>query len=478
MKRLALHLALGVGLALTAFQPALAAADAPDQYAARWPLQLPAGAGLVRLPLPAEVLTQLQTADLRDLRVFNGAGQPVPLALDRSSPETRVPAPPPIALPALPILADAQPGTATAGNNLSLRIEDGPGGRVVRLDTPPAGAGAPAATLVGALIDTREQKAALQAIELDADWPAARPFAFRLHTSSDLRHWQPLGDVTAYRGADGTMTAPARVELHGDVLQGRYLRVTWDRAAAPDAVQLRGVRLLPVPPVATPPRIAVPLALPAGAAGDPHAIEWRLPFATPVAALDIRLEGSHALVPVRLLARQQREQPWTPLARHVVFHLTQDGQEQRSPPLELGPHGAWRDWRLEADAATPGFTTPPQLTAWLAPAQLVFVASGGPPFTLAAGRADAAGTYLPLPSLIPGYEPGAQGRLPAAILAGAAPAVATPTAAPVATIAPGGQRDLRQWTLWAVLVAGVLALGGMAWALMRQLGKPPGDRED
>ena len=153
MKRLALHLALGVGLALTAFQPALAAADAPDQYAARWPLQLPAGAGLVRLPLPAEVLTQLQTADLRDLRVFNGAGQPVPLALDRSSPETRVPAPPPIALPALPILADAQTGTATAGNNLSLRIEDGPGGRVVRLDTPPAGASAPAATLVGALIE-------------------------------------------------------------------------------------------------------------------------------------------------------------------------------------------------------------------------------------------------------------------------------------------------------------------------------------
>ena len=79
--------------------------------------------------------------------------------------------------------------------------------------------------------------------------------------------------------------------------------------------------------------------------------------------------------------------------------------------------------------------------------------------------------------LIPGYEPGAQGKLPAATLA-AAIAGGAPAAAPVATIAPGGQRDLRQWALWAVLVAGVLALGGMAWALMRQLGKPPGDRED
>ena len=75
----------------------------------------------------------MQTADLRDLRVFNGAGQPVPLALDRASPDTRAPAPPAIALPALPILADAQAGS-TAGAGLSLRVEDGPGGRYTGTD--------------------------------------------------------------------------------------------------------------------------------------------------------------------------------------------------------------------------------------------------------------------------------------------------------------------------------------------------------
>lgn len=458
--------ALALASALVAAPLALAAsAETPDGYAARWPLQLPAAASLMRLPLPAGVLTQAQTADLRDLRVFNAAGQPVPLALDRSSPETRVPAPAAVELPALPILADPQ---AAAAGGLSLRIEESQGARVVRLDAPPVGAApdspppAPAA-LQGVLIDAREQKAALQAIELDADWPAARPFTFRLHASDDLRQWQPLGEVTAYRGADGAALAPAQLALGGAALPARYLRVTWDAAAAPDAVRVRGARLVPQPQQAAPERVAVPLALPEGAARDPRVIEWRLPFATPVAALDIRVAGPAALVPVRVLARQQREQPWTLLGRHVVFSLTQDGQTRRSPALELG-QAAWREWRVEADAASPGFTEPPQVTAWLAPAQLVFVASGSPPFTLAAGRADAPAVYLPLASLIPGYEPGAQARLPAASLA-AAPAV---TAAP--TTAAGAQRDTRSWILWAILLAGVLALGGMAWVLARQLG--------
>ncbi|MFT3778551.1 MAG: DUF3999 domain-containing protein [Ottowia sp.] len=458
LRRFAFALALAPALAVAV---AIAApADTPDGYAARWPLQLPAATSLARLPLPAEVLAQIQTADLRDLRVFNGAGQPVPLALDRASPDTRAPAPAAIALPALPILADAQAAT-TAG--LSLRVEDGPGGRVVRLDTPSAPTAADA-TLIGALVDTREQKAALQAVELDADWPAARPFTFRLHASTDLRQWQPLGEATAYRGADGAVAAPARVPLNGATLHARTLRITWD-AAAPGAVALRGVRLLPQPPQAAPARVAVPLALPEGAGRDPRVLEWRLPFATPLAALDIRADGAAALVPVRVLARQQREQPWTPLGRHVVFSLAQDGRTQHSPPLELGP-AAWREWRVEADAASPGFAAPPQVTAWLAPVQIVFVASGPPPFTLAAGRADAPAASLPLPSLMPGHEPGAQARLPAAALAAPAP---QPAAVP--TTAPGAQRDVRRWTLWAILLAGVLALGGMAWALVRQLGK-------
>jgi hypothetical protein len=452
-------------LALSLTSAWAAPAEAPGSYAAQWPLQLPAGASLARLPLSAEVLTRVQTVDLRDLRVFNAAGQPVPVALDRSSPEGEAPAP--ITLPALPILTESRAAAESGG--VSLRIEDGPGGnRVVRLDSAPADAPSGAsAVLAGALIDTGEQKIALQAMELDARWPEARPFTFHLHASGDLRNWRPLGEVTAYRGADGTVTVPARLTLNGDTLPSRYLRITWDATAPPGAVQLNAAHLLPMPARTAPARIAVPLTLPEGAARDPRVLEWRLPFATPLAALDIRAEGSATLVPVRIFARQQREQPWTPLARHVVFSLTRDGQVQRSPALELN-QAAWREWRVEADGSSPGFTTPPQVTAWLAPLQLVFVANGAPPFTLAAGRADAPRADLPLGSLIPDYRPGEQNRLPTASLGTVS---AVPAAIPAAvTEAP---RDLQRWILWAILAVGVLALGGMAWRLTRQLGKSP-----
>lgn len=464
LRRVAIPLVLAL---MTATGAQAATSDTLADYATRWPLQLPADASLVRLPLPANVLTQLQTRDLRDLRVFNAAGQPVPVALDRANPETQVATPPAIALVALPILADPQAGAADR-SGLSLRIHDGPNGRVVQLETPSATAAAgapvpPESVLTGALIDTREQKAAVQAVELDADWPAARPFTFRLYASADLRQWQALGEVTSYRSADDTVMAPVRINLDGISLKERYLRIGWD-AAAPGAVQVRGARLLPVPPQALPARVAVPLALPDTAARDPRVLTWRMPFATPVAALDIRSDGSAALVPVRVLARQQREQPWTPLARHVVFSLMRDDQLQRSPAIELG-QATWQEWRVEADSSSPGFATQPQITAWLAPAQLVFVASGSPPFTLAAGRPNATPVALPLLSLIPGYEAGAQGKLPAASLA--TTVNAAPTAGAVAVSDPGDSRDSQRWILWAVLLTGVLALGTMAWKLLK-----------
>ena len=456
--------------AMTLWWAGAAQAAAPDTaqaYAAQWPLTVPAGASLVRLPLPAEVLTRLQTSDLRDLRIFNAAGQAVPTALDRSDPRAGEPTPLPITLPVLPILADA---ATASGGDFALRIEEGPGGRVVKVDShavAPASAAVSGAVLTGVLVDTRTQTARLRAIELDAQWPAARPFAFDAHTSSDLQHWTPLGRVMAFRGADGGVLAPATVALNGESLKDRYLRLSWDPSTTPNAVQIGGVRLQPMGVALPPVRVAVDLVV-QPVANDPKLLEWRLPFATPVAALGVRTEGATALVPVRILARQQREAPWTPLGQLVVFNLAQGGQTQYNAPLELG-QATWREWRVEADPTSPGFTAAPRITAWLAPAQLVFVASGDGPFTLAAGRADAPAVALPLPSLIPGYEPGAPARLPQATLVTATIAGAS---AALPTTAPGDPLDRRRWLLWAVLIGGVLLLAGMAWVLVRQMNRP------
>jgi len=143
---------------------------------------------------------------------------------------------------------------------------------------------------------------------------------------------------------------------------------------------------------------------------------------------------------------------------------------RRNPPLELGA-ASWREWRIEADARSGAFSQAPELTAWFAPVNLVFVTSGEGPFVLAAGRELARNKFLPLASVIPGYQPGAEDKLPqaevASVVGGASAAEAAAASAPVKTSPLADPSGARQGWLWAVLIGGVILLVGMAWSLMR-----------
>ena len=83
------------------------------------------------------------------------------------------------------------------------------------------------------------------------------------------------------------------------------------------------------------------------------------------------------------------------------------------------------------------------------------LASGEGPFTLAAGAAGLVSAYLPLPSLMPGYQPGQENTLPLATLqlSSASPVV-------IASSTADGRVPTRSLVLWGVLIAGALALGG------------------
>jgi hypothetical protein len=74
----------------------------------------------------------------------------------------------------------------------------------------------------------------------------------------------------------------------------------------------------------------------------------------------------------------------------VVYRLTTAGKEQTSGPVEL-QGASVREVKIEADAKTPGFASAPDIVLQFEPAQLVFLASGQGPFTLAAGLAGPAG---------------------------------------------------------------------------------------
>ncbi|MCZ8220865.1 MAG: DUF3999 family protein [Acidovorax sp.] len=473
-KSVALNLPLVLAtaaLSLCAGVAQAADANSPAAYAIRIPVALAADAPLQRVALPAEVLVRLQNPGYADVRLFNGAGQPVPMALAgvaaAPAPEASV------VLPAYPILGSATTAGSAPLEGLSLRIEERQGQRVVQIDTPGT-AGAQAAQVVrGALLDARGLQQPVARMALDADLPAGQPVTFQVQASQDLKTWRPLAETVLYRAdAATTPAAPGRlgaeqIDLHRTSLQGHYLRVTWGDAA----VTLRGATLVTAHSAVARERVSARLAVPPLA--QPRELVLALPFATPVAALTVRPSGSNVLIPVRVLGRNHREQPWSPLASAVVYKMATGGKEQASGPIELGGASV-REVKIEADAKTPGFAAAPQVALQFEPVQLVFLASGQGPFTLAAGLTGATGAasaFLPLASLVPGYQPQQENSLPLAQvdvaradITGGSPAGGA--LVPAAAVSSGV--SLRSAVLWGVLVAGVAALALMAWLLLRQ----------
>ncbi|MBD9392969.1 DUF3999 domain-containing protein [Acidovorax sp. ACV01] len=457
---------------------AAADANSPAAYAIRIPVTLAADAPLQRVLLPAEVLVRLQNPGYADVRLFNGAGQPVPMALAgvaaASAPEESV------VLPAFPILgAPGMPGQAGL-EGLSLRVEEQQGRRVVQIDTAGT-AGTPgtagAQTVRGALLDARSVQLPVARMALDADLPAGQPVTFRVQASRDLKNWRPLAETVLYRAdAAGTTPSPAapgrlgseHIDLQRADLKDHYLRVTWGDAA----VTFRGATLVTSRGAGPRERVSASMAVPP-LGNNPRELVFALPFATPVAALKITPQGSNVLVPVRVLGRNDRERPWAHLASATVYRMSTGGKEQTNAPVELGGASV-REVKIEADAKSAGFAAAPDIALQFEPAQLVFLASGQGPFTLAAGLPGAraaASAFLPLASLVPDYQPQQENTLPLALadvaradITGGKPAVGPLVAA--ATASDG--LSMRSWVLWAVLLAGVGALGLMAWLLMRQ----------
>lgn len=437
-----------LAIALTLVTPAMAGAgDEPAAYAQRVPITAVAGSSLQRIDLPARILVASRSPDLADLRIFNAQGQAVPIALSTGrTPRERQST----ALPVLPIMGAADALTVTG---VSLQIDDKQRASVVRVDGTPQQSAS--SRLLGILLDTRRIEGAVSAISLEVATPVAQPVTFTVESSADLKEWEQVADKVVYR--TGGEVGSASIGFPAQDMQGRYLRVTWSAASrliAPVIVKSAAAVTMRAGD-AQMPRVQLVFPPPA----DSHAIEFTLPFAAPVATLEIEPLGTDTVLPIRIFGRNQSEAAWTLITSGSLFRVTRDGRSRVNPAFDL--RGArFRTYRIEADARSSGFGTAPRIAARLQPAQVVFLASEPPPFTLAAGRADAQPAFLPLGELAKASG-AATANLPSASVA--------PAADPVVEVLVAEQGfPWRRVALWAVLLAATALLAAMVWLLMRR----------
>ena len=78
------------------------AAEQPQDFAFGLPVEVDGSEALYEVEIPASVYQGTTRADLGDLRVFNGDGEPVPFALEPRQPQ-RAQTPQPVAVQYFPL---------------------------------------------------------------------------------------------------------------------------------------------------------------------------------------------------------------------------------------------------------------------------------------------------------------------------------------------------------------------------------------
>ncbi len=312
----------------------------------------------------------------------------------------------------------------------------------------------------GLLFDMRNIKTELRAVELEGTLPPSLIVKITLDVSADLKSWRTVATQSPVFdfGSDGPSNR--RVDLPaGQTLEGQYLRLTWSDTPRLAVTALRTVGVINT-------NRAEPVVINLGApqnAAEGYA-EWTITPGLRAGAIRLQTSTANALMPVRVLTRSRSGDPWRTVANTVVYRLAANNAAQSinasvpmsSPLQSLVRVEALRGYNLTG--------LPITLALEYAPLDVLFIATGEGPFTIATGNVSAQSTAVPVTTLMPNYQSGGEFALPvltATVSANQAPA--KPSA--VAEIFAAATQ--KSFLLWGVLGLAVIVLGGLAVSLLR-----------
>lgn len=442
------------------------AADAaqPGDYAYRWPLKTEGQNAAWQFELTPEVYAALIDAGLGDFEVFNAAGQSVPVARLTVDPAAQ----PGVAQVPLPVFALPRRANG-AGDDVSLRLERDPDGRLRMLQAE-VGAAAPQAA-IDYVMDadiSRDPKRPSTVDRLDLSWPEAGDVhaRFAVEGSEDLEQWQTLVDAAAVVSLRRDGAVLQRRDIAVPVTSLRYLRLRQLDGAPVPGLQVTARRTRAGVSSLQWQRLRAEFVDDSrDEPGKDHVYRYRLPAKLPVSRIGAVLGADNATAEVVIDAQSrdgQGHEVWTPIGRTLLFRLQQNGVRADNEDYVLTAPLAAREWRLRSPVV---LNPAPVFEAVYLPERFVFLAQGAGPYTLAAGSRDARRQTLPVEqALAPLRARLGQDWAPPLATLGARSAAAGAEAYAERKTPP----DWRGWLLWAFLIVGAAIVGGFALSLLRQ----------
>jgi len=508
-----------VGVLLVGTAPYVCAADNLSDFTCRSVIETEGKASSwYQADIPVSAQWHAKHADLRDLRVVNADGEPLPFALTTSSTQTlrdRREAAARI-FPLYAVSIESEPDITLGG---SLRVRRDTQGNV-EIEALP-GANTPAArkerkVLRGWLIDASTVDFPFERLTLD--WAADGQegfFGFTIDASDNLERWSTWEKGQLVRlNFDGQSLLQREISLSGR--KARYLRLIWQNAqAAPgvlgahlsgEVIHTGEALLAWSPPIAGEPVV-----------GEEGEFIWQLPFSLSPQRVRVAMDEDNVLAPVVLYGRDvppapatsrpgysgeragktepdhlsgrrrirdvirgsghvrpPSEAPWQVLASGVLYCLPANQGKQMANELDVQSSPV-NQLRLRIDQRGSGLgRSAPRIELALRNMELTFLAKGNSPYWLVVGNPDAQAANLPLAALIPGGVDQAQraGQLGRAYIQESDPRANELTPAPVSSAGNSSQpHESGKTVFWVILTIGVLLLAAMAFSLLRAMKK-------
>lgn len=449
---------LGLLLANTLLASTCTAIEKND-FAFGYSLEVDGDGAIYSLYLNEDIYKGMTRSDRADIRVFNSQGIAIPHYLRRNEQQTRLTqVSADMEPPFFPLYKDGHAGTQTDSN---VHITTNDQGTIIDINY---GKKDPQLReLAGYIIDISKLEQVPNGMLLSwTEGQISFVSALQIETSDDLSHWRSLvGRATISHLQYGQHTLlQNRVEL--PPRKAKYLRLNWEskKALTLDKVILSFADSYTMEPQ---PRQWSEIA--ADRFDDKtQSYYFDTRGKRPVDRISIGLPQRNTLVQANIESADAIQGPWYNRYHGLLYDLQQDGERLTSPDILL-PVNSDRYWRVNVFAEEGQLGGEPVLKLGWIPEQLLFVAQGEAPFTLAFGSGRINSTSTPLSQLLGNQTQQQQDKLIKPAKLGSR--IALGDASRLEPRQP--PLDWKRYILWAVLVLGVVLLAFMALRLYKQM---------
>jgi len=425
-----------------------------EEFGYEAPIAVKGTTSVYRAPLTASVYQGVARTDLGDMRVFNASGEIVPHGLARAAAEA---AKRMVALRLFPLeLSSSQPQ-----GDVSLQVEVQKDGAIVNVrSSQPPERGRRAY-----LLDATQVKEVLTALtfQWQADGANDNLHRINIEASEDLKNWRILTQgILAKLEHDGQILERNRVEFPAQRV--KYLRVLPSDFSSNSDLTITGAKGEFSPKVDSPRNW---LTLTPQTSDKPEEQRYILGGKMVVDRARITL-APNSVARVSVMFRAKDGDTWLHASQKTVYRLDTSGVVIKDDEIRFGREIAANQWLIRQTTRSGNGLS--QVTAlelgWI-PHDLVFVARGDGPFSLAYGK----NGLQPVDNGIDELLRQSKRDDPQRVEIGEATLEVARELKGERALQRSWTAGWKSWLLWAVLLLGVGLLAYLALRIGKQIGR-------